>query len=68
MPSDARGGGHHGRAFDVGAVAARAGAPHGGVRDALRRAARAGLLVPDSARPERFAFRHGLIRMVLLAA
>jgi predicted ATPase len=55
-----------GRTFDVATVAKRAEAPPAATRDAMRAAMRTGLVVADVRHPERFTFRHGLVRHALL--
>lgn len=56
-----------GASFDVATVARRADAPPAATRQAVRQAVRTGLIVADGSHPERFAFRHGVVRRALLA-
>jgi DNA-binding SARP family transcriptional activator len=55
-----------GASFDVLALAASAEAPRRDTLEVLGLAARTGLLVADPATPGRFAFRHALVRRVVL--
>ena len=56
-----------GCAFDVATVARSADAQPGAILGTIAHAVRAGVLVADAARPDQFAFRHGLVRRALLA-
>ena len=56
-----------GCAFDVATVARAADAQPGAILGTFAQAVRAGVLVADGERPDRFAFRHGLVQRALLA-
>ena len=51
-----------GCAFDVATVARSADAQPGAILGTFAQAVRAGVLVADGERPDRFAFRHGLVQ------
>ena len=57
-----------GPTFDVATVARRADASCPATRDVVRQAIRSGLVIARTGRPERFAFRHGLVRHALYAS
>jgi len=54
--------------FDVFSLARRAGISLAEAREAVRHAVDNGIIVRDKGLPERFAFRNGLVRGVLLAS
>ena len=57
-----------GSAFDVATVARHADVQPDAILGTMAHAVRAGVLVADTGRPDRFAFRHGLVHSALLAS
>ena len=57
-----------GCAFDVATVARHADVQPDAILGTMAHAVRAGVLVADTGRPDRFAFRHGLVHSALLAS